>query len=264
MSQPTEVPTAQHGPVPLNRTQRRVLGVLIEKAFCTPEYYPMTINAIVTGCNQKSNRDPVVTLSAVDVEDALMELQKMGLTTRVYPATGRTERWRHNLKDVWNLDRPQRALLGELLLRGAQTEGDLRSRASRMVDIPSLEEQRTLLEGLARSGFVRRLSPETQKRGVVWTHLLMSPRELERVEQEVAAMEAAAPEPAMATARAKPEPGTSAVRISAADERVDTLVEQVADLKSQVESLSQQLQQLAAAHQELATQFHALQAELGS
>lgn len=246
-------------PQVLNRTQRRVLGVLVEKAFCTPEYYPMTINAIVTGCNQKSNRDPIVTLSADDVEDALTQMQQMGLTTRVYPATGRTERWRHNLKDFWNLDRPQRAILAELMLRGEQSEGDLRARASRMVDIPTLEELRNYLEEMARAGFVRRLSPDEQKRGVIWTHLLLSPTELARVEQAVAQM----PSPAEAEPAA-PSAGRSSPVTSAAVSEIQDLRAEVEQLKSQVSQLQESLERVIAAHADLKLEFHKLLDELGN
>lgn len=259
MTDPRET-TGQPGvPQPLNRTQRRVLGVLIEKAFCTPEYYPMTINAIVTGCNQKSNRDPVVSLSAVDAEDALSELQKLGLTTRVYPATGRTERWRHNIKDAWGLDRAHRAVLAELLLRGAQTEGDLRSRASRMVDIPTLEELRGYLEEMAKTGFVRRLSPEEQKRGVVWTHLLMSPKELERVEQEVAQM---APPVELESSGGAPRSSAPAPRAASVD--VSQLESQMSEMQALVSDLQTKLEELAAAHATLREEFDQLRQDLGA
>src|SRR5687768_1225314 len=114
----------------LNLPERRVLGVLVEKAKTTPDAYPLSLNALVTGCNQKSNRDPLLTLSNEEVEEALEGLQKSGLVSRV---TGsRVDRWRHHLYEAWNVSKVELAILAELLLRGPQTEGELRGRAGRM------------------------------------------------------------------------------------------------------------------------------------
>src|ERR1700716_3021401 len=119
-------PTAERSWVPLSPRERRVLGVLVEKAKTTPEYYPMTIAAIVTGCNQKSNRDPVTNYDADDVEEILQGLRKKGATVRI-EGTGRVVRWKHTLYDWLDLrNQPVGlAVVAELLLRGPQTEGDL-------------------------------------------------------------------------------------------------------------------------------------------
>src|SRR3954454_20592699 len=114
----TTEPTAPSGPtpppppvaVPLPANERRVLGVLAEKQKTTPDAYPMTINALVTGCNQKSNRDPVTSLTDDDVEEALTAAQKRGLVTRL-TGSGRAEKWRHNLYDVWRVDKAELAVL---------------------------------------------------------------------------------------------------------------------------------------------------------
>ncbi len=163
----TEHPEASNQPaetkkidiLPMGRIARRVLGVLIEKGMCTPEQYPLTLNSLTTGCNQKSARDPVTDYTSDQIEEAVISLQKLGLVNRVQTASGRTDRWRHTLKESWLLEKPERAVLGELLLRGPQTEGDLRSRASRMAEIPTLEDLKTALLGLANKGIVKRLSP---------------------------------------------------------------------------------------------------------
>src|SRR5215469_638718 len=116
-------------PLPtLSLVERRVLGVLAEKQKTTPDSYPMTLNALVTGCNQKSNRDPVLNLSDDQVEDALVRAQQKGLAIRL-TGSGRAEKWRHNLYDTWHVDKTEMAVLIELLLRGPQTEGELRGRA---------------------------------------------------------------------------------------------------------------------------------------
>lgn len=161
----------------LSRIQRRVLGVLLEKAFTTPDSYPLTANATVTACNQKSNRDPVTNYEAHEVDETLLSLKDALLAIQVYSATGRTERWKHNLREAWGLDRSGLSVLAELFLRGPQSEGDLRARASRMHPMASLDDLRTILNQLAERGFVRRLSPEGRKRGVLWGHLFISEKE---------------------------------------------------------------------------------------
>src|SRR5262249_8613612 len=120
----------------LSLVQRRILGVLIEKQKTTPDVYPMSLNALVTGCNQKSNRDPVLSVTGVDVEDTLTEMQKLALVTRV--DSGRVEKWRHLLYEQWHVGKGEIAVLAELLLRGPQSEGDLRSRVSRMEPVADL------------------------------------------------------------------------------------------------------------------------------
>src|SRR5947209_2434711 len=114
-------------PDPLSPIERRVLGVLVEKALTAASPGPLSLNAIVTGSNQKSNRDPVTNLEEPEVDSALTGLQHKGLVFRV--TGGRVERWRHNLYDAWQVSKPELALLAELLLRGPQTFAEARSRA---------------------------------------------------------------------------------------------------------------------------------------
>src|SRR5262245_54629233 len=115
---------------PLDLAERRVLGVLVEKQKTTPDAYPLSVNALVTGSNQKSNRDPILSLGDLEVEEALGRLLRRGLVERVQG--GRVERWRHLLYSAWGLDKVEMALVAELLLRGPQSVGELRSRAGRM------------------------------------------------------------------------------------------------------------------------------------
>ncbi len=119
-------PPVEKSWVPLTNRERRVLGVLVEKAKTTPEYYPLTIAAIVTGSNQKSNRDPVTNYDADDVEEILQGLRKKGAVVMV-EAGGRVVRWKHTLYDWLKVTKVELAVIAELLLRGAQTEGDLRA-----------------------------------------------------------------------------------------------------------------------------------------
>src|SRR4051794_4851630 len=176
--------------VPLSPRERRILGVMVEKAKTTPEYYPMTIAAIVTGCNQKSNRDPVTNYDADDVEEALQELRRKGAAVLI-EGSGRVVRWKHTLYDWLKVSKVELAVMAELLLRGPQTEGDLRARASRMEPIADLPALEALLEALAGRDLVIFLSPPGQKRGGVGTHGLYPPAELEKVRQAYAQSAAA-------------------------------------------------------------------------
>lgn len=171
--------------VPLSSRERRVAGVLVEKQKTTPEYYPMSIAAIVTGCNQKSNRDPVTNYDTDDVEEILQDLRKKGASVMV-EGSGRVVKWKHALYDWFGLrNKPiEMAVMAELLLRGRQTEGDLRSRAARMETIPDLEALQSVLATLQEMDLVLYLTPPGQKRGAVVTHNLYPPVELLRVTEE--------------------------------------------------------------------------------
>jgi uncharacterized protein YceH (UPF0502 family) len=175
-------PVSERAWVPLAPRERRVLGVLVEKAKTTPEYYPLTVAAVVTGCNQKSNRDPVTNYDQDDVEDTLQELRRKGAVVLV-EAGGRVARWKHTLYDWLKVTKVELAVMAELLLRGAQTEGDLRARASRMEPIADLPALQALLDALKARGLVIYLSPPGQKRGVVVAHALYPPAEAEKVRQ---------------------------------------------------------------------------------
>src|SRR4051812_46153213 len=139
---------------PLSPAERRILGVLVEKQKTskTADSYPLTLNALVTGCNQKSNRDPVLDLNEIEVEEGLTALQNKGLVERM--TGGRAERFRHRLYDVWTRNGPELAVLAELLLRGPQTRGDLRGRAGRMDAIDTLDALDAILKPLAERRLV--------------------------------------------------------------------------------------------------------------
>src|SRR5260370_7657515 len=162
----------------LTMVQRRVLGVLVEKAKTTPDASPLSLNALVTGSNQKSNRDPMPNLSDVEVEEALASLQNQLLVSRI--SGGRVERWRHLLYEAWKADKVELAILGELLLRGPQTEGELRGRAARMEPIDDLDMLRVIMKRLAERNLVIYLTPEG-RRGTVVTHGFHAPDELPRL-----------------------------------------------------------------------------------
>lgn len=162
---------------PLSPLERRVLGVLIEKQKTSksPDAYPMTLNAITTGCNQKSNRDPVMELSEEVVEETLSTLQRKLMVQRV---TGsRVDRFRHLLYENWNVNKDQMAVLAELLLRGPQTKGELRARAARMEPIDSLDALEDILKPLVERKLVIYLT-DPNRRGAVLTHGFHTAEEL--------------------------------------------------------------------------------------
>lgn len=116
----------------LNAAETRVLGALLEKESTTPEYYPLSMNALIAACNQKSNRDPVMTLDENAVRQALRNLEAQDLAGPANTNDSRVKKFEHRLGEAFNFTRPESAILCELLLRGPQTPGELRSRAERM------------------------------------------------------------------------------------------------------------------------------------
>src|SRR5262245_18900555 len=160
---------------PLNMRQRRVLGVLIEKAKTTPDAYPLTINGLVAGCNQKSNREPVMNLSPEDVEQVLEELRGMGAVTEVQ-GSGRVAKYRHHTYEWLGVEKTELAVMTELMLRGEQTLGELRGRAARMEPIPDLAALKPVVDSLVAKGLMIELTPAG--RGQVVSHGLYKEREL--------------------------------------------------------------------------------------
>lgn len=204
---------------PISPPERRVLGVLIEKQKTskTADAYPMSLNAIAGGCNQKSNRDPVTDYDADEVEETLDALQTRGLVSKL---TGsRADRWRHLLYELWRVSAVEMAVLAELLLRGPQSEGDLRGRADRMDDVPDLDALRGHLKALAERNLVVYLTPP-DRRGAVVTHGFHTPDELADARRtHGGAGEAARP------------PG------GGGDTRLAALAAEVAELRARVEKL---------------------------
>lgn len=167
----------------LSRPQRRVLGTLLEKAFTTPEQYPLTPKSCTTGCNQKNNRDPISNYSEDQVRDILEELQRMGLVGVVHTESGRTERYRHYARKRFSYSEPQLAILTELMLRGRQSLGELRGRAGRMVPIETLEDLRRELQGLIDAGAVESDMP-LDRRGAEVDHTFYPAGEKRRTASE--------------------------------------------------------------------------------
>lgn len=200
--------------------ERRALGVLIEKALATPEYYPLTLKALVAGCNQRNNRDPVMDLAESDVEAALAGLRSRGFVMSVRTDTGWATRWRHEVDRRLAVGTRELAILAELLLRGPQTEGELRTRAGRMTSLQDLEAVHEVLARLQEAAppLVTRLSPPGAIRGVRYADLLQPASEVERVR------EAGSHPPAREIPVAPPVAGLEP-RLAALEERVRRLEE---------------------------------------
>jgi len=132
----------------LNEIEVRVLGALVEKDITTPDYYPLSLNALVNACNQKNNRDPVMSLGEDSVRDALLSLQDKRLAGPASSADSRVTKYEHRLQEVFNFDRRETAILCVLFLRGPQTPGELRGRTERMHRFETLDEVQSGLQRL--------------------------------------------------------------------------------------------------------------------
>jgi uncharacterized protein YceH (UPF0502 family) len=210
----------------LTEIETRVLGSLVEKDITTPDYYPLSLNALVNACNQKNNRDPVTYFDEQTVREALSTLQEKRLAGPAGGADSRVTKYEHRLQEVFNFDRREIAVLCVLLLRGPQTPGELRSRADRMYHFEALEDVVSTLDRLTQRdpSLARILPRQPGTKESRYMHLLSGEPEVGDV--------ARAPSPA------------KAVSYSAADNDIDrlTLLEQeVASLRQEVSALQQQL-----------------------
>jgi len=133
---------------PLNEVEARVLGALVEKDITTPDYYPLSLNALVNACNQKNNREPVMTLDEDAVRQALEGLHAQNLAGPAGGADSRVTKYEHRMQEVFNFNRAETAIVCVLLLRGAQTPGELRGRAERMHRFEALDEVQSTLQRL--------------------------------------------------------------------------------------------------------------------
>lgn len=249
----------------LSSRQRRVLGVLLEKAFTTPDAYPLTLKALTTGCNQKSNRDPLTNYSEDDVTDVLDELRELGLIGTVHTESGRTERYRHYMRKRFDLTEPQLAILTELMLRGAQKLGELRTRASRMQSIDSQEMLRKELRGLQELGYLQ-ADGGLERRGTTVDHGLYRQRENQvlagavRVESSGSHAEPATPTQPTAVPAAGNAPVTSAPASLPARVVTSEPVSAVSD--SQFRELQASLQTVQAENRELRERMDLLDTKL--
>ncbi len=234
---------------PIRATDRRILGVLMEKAKTTPSAYPMTLNAIVNGANQKSNRDPVMALEADDAEESLERLRGIGAVGLI-EGYGRVDKYRHYAYDWLGVDKVEFAVMAELLLRGPQTVGELRGRAARMEPIRDVAELRPIVAALSQRGLIVSLTPEG--RGHTVTHALYTEREMERLRDEYAGRAAPAP-PAPTAASPSPMPPTPAEPSPPAASHAAPAPDAVKDLRREMEELKSQIAQLRSDVEELVT-----------
>jgi uncharacterized protein len=156
----------------LDAAEARVLGSLLEKEVATPEYYPLSLNALVNACNQKSNREPVVAYDEDTVEVALEGLRAKGLALRNTGRDSRVPKHEQRFTEKFNFGRREAAVLCVLLLRGPQTTGELRGRSERLYTFDDLEAVESTLHRLAEIGFVKQLPRQPGTKEPRWAHLM--------------------------------------------------------------------------------------------
>ena len=209
----------------LTPIEARVLGALIEKEITTPEYYPLSLNALTNACNQKSNRDPVLHLEESDVRKALNHLEYQSLLRSVSSTDSRVTKFEHRLQDAFNFYRPEVAIICELLLRGPQTPGELRTHASRMHAFDDLESVHSALSRLEKRDppLVMVLPRQPGTKEARYAHLLG---------------DAPPVAPSMPVRAATARDNEAATPSS--NERIEALVAEVAELRSQIGDLQKQ------------------------
>jgi uncharacterized protein len=208
----------------LSEVECRILGSLLEKEVTTPEYYPLSLNALVNACNQKSNRDPVMNLDEVMVRQVLRSLEGQSLVRSVSPADSRVTKYEHRLQEVFNFYRHEIAILCLLLLRGPQTPGELRSRSERMHFFDDLSAVQSSLQHLMKREppLVKPLPRQPGTKETRYAHLLSGDVAQAEPEQEVK---------------------TDALERSVDGERVRQLEEEITGLKNEIADLRQQFAQ---------------------
>ena len=228
--------------ITLSAEQCRIIGVMLEKETTTPEQYPMSLNGITTACNQKSNREPVMSLSESDVQNSIDELSKMNQLMIDHKASGRVSKYYHYFCDTefgnLKFTAQQRAIICVLLLRGPQTPGELRTRTNRLADFADVREVETALEQLQSLNgqtLVKKLEREPGKRESRYVHLFSDVDESYGVAISATQTEAA---PLESTSSAS----VSSISNSQLAQRVTELEQQVASLTEQVTCLAELLE----------------------
>jgi len=216
------IPETKAMELSLTENEVRVLGSLIEKDITTPEYYPLSLNALVNACNQKSNRDPFMQLDENAVRDALTGLQERRMAGPAGGADSRVTKYEHRLQEVFNFTRQEVAVLCVLLLRGPQTPGELRGRTERMHRFEALDDVQSALQKLMQRdpALVKVLPRQPGTKEARWIHLM--------------AGDVAVPESLRVA-------GAMADHSSAGGERVARLEEEVAALRRELGELKDQL-----------------------
>jgi uncharacterized protein YceH (UPF0502 family) len=206
----------------LNAHEARVLGALIEKEATTPEYYPLSLNALVNACNQKNNREPVMQLDENDVRQALHRLEDHHLAAAVHDS--RVPKYEHRVQEVFNFTRGETAVVCVLLLRGPQTPGELRGRTERIHRFEELDDVLSVLDKLAQREppLTAALPRQPGSREIRYTHLLSGQPDLSAI---------SAPEAASSSHSSDND------RLAQLEAEVATLREEVANLKEQLIAL---------------------------
>lgn len=214
----------------LSNVEGRVLGALVEKEVTTPEYYPLSLNALVNACNQRSNRDPVMNLDEQDVRQALDSLNRQGLAGARSGAESRVTKYEHRLPEVFNFDRRETAVLCVLLLRGPQTPGELRGRTERMHPFRDLDEVQSTLHRLMERHppLVKALPRQPGTKESRYAHLLSGESE---------GWEAPADYPAASEGGSEVES-----RIAKAESEIARLQSEVAELRRQLADFRKQFE----------------------
>lgn len=207
----------------LDPVETRVLGSLMEKEITTPEYYPMSLNALVNACNQKSNRDPVVSYDDDDVENAIERLKHKGLTLTFTGGGSRVAKYGHRLSERLNLGRRETAILCELMIRGPQTVGELRNRADRMHKFDDLAEVESVLERMAE--LVVKLPRRMGEKEARYAHLLSGEPQVE----------ASGPIPADSTPPRQDRIAALEAEVAKQRDELEDLKRQFADFRRQFE-----------------------------
>ncbi|MCC6438255.1 MAG: YceH family protein [Acidimicrobiales bacterium] len=215
----------------------RVLGCLIEKELTTPEQYPLTTNSLRLACNQKTNREPVVDYSDVDVDQAMLRLRQAGLARTVSSQGMRASKHKHVLGEAWGLDRRAQALLGALLVRGPQTAGELRTRTDRAAGFESLGEVESVLASLAArtpEALVVRLERRPGQKEERWAHLLCG--------DDIDVSHLDAPRPVRVVASGSSAgAGSGGLTVAELSRRVEALEGRLAGLTARFDALCEQL-----------------------
>ncbi len=213
----------------LTPTEVRVLGSLIEKQITTPEYYPLTLNALTMACNQKNNRNPVTTLSEGEVEQALDSLREKNLAYVFHGSTSRVPKFKHVMPEIFQLNPTELAVMCALMLSGAQTVGEIRGRGARLHEFSGLDEVEDTLDALSTKNsepLVTKLPRQAGQKEVRYAHLLCGEINIEQMLTEPAESKAAHRSP----------------RVNDS-ERIAGLQERVARLSAEVESLRRQFEE---------------------
>ena len=226
---------------PITAKQRRVLGTLMEKSKTTPDAYPMTFAGLCTGCNQKSNRSPISNYSSEQVETIVDELRAIGALT-IVQGLGRNTKVRHYAYNWLAISKVEAAVMTELLLRGEQTLGELRTRAARMEPINDLQHMTDLFNELKRRNLVVELSPPG--RGQIVSHNLYPEWELEQLRKSVAAGITASLDSDETSSPTSRPSSASAASNAESNHRIAELESEVEELKQSMSDLQTRLSRL--------------------